>query len=164
VSRGCGKYSGQQSPIFVIRGEIGTSYYLWLTWLGSYNGEPGSSPGGLGVYPRKARFSNWFGPGCQSRQFWNCSSDSAPSEARKRGSGGGSPRKYDDLLTGPSAPQVQSSSAPRAKRENGGLGEDPPGITMDSLTGPSDLQVHLARNYLLTHLARFLGMRIGGGC
>jgi hypothetical protein len=30
------------------------------------------------------------------------SSDSAPSEARKRGSGGGSPRKYDDLLTGPS--------------------------------------------------------------
>ena len=29
-------------------------------------------------------------------------SDSAPSEARKRGSGGGSPRKLDDLLTGPS--------------------------------------------------------------
>jgi hypothetical protein len=28
--------------------------------------------------------------------------DSAPSEARKRGSGGGSPRKHDDLLTGPS--------------------------------------------------------------
>jgi hypothetical protein len=28
--------------------------------------------------------------------------NSAPSEARKRGSGGGSPRKYDDLLTGPS--------------------------------------------------------------
>jgi hypothetical protein len=28
--------------------------------------------------------------------------DSAPSEARKWGSGGGSPRKYDDLLTGPS--------------------------------------------------------------
>jgi hypothetical protein len=27
--------------------------------------------------------------------------DSAPSEARKRGSEGGSPRKYDDLLTGP---------------------------------------------------------------
>jgi hypothetical protein len=25
-----------------------------------------------------------------------------PSEARKRGSGGGSPRKYDDLLAGPS--------------------------------------------------------------
>jgi hypothetical protein len=25
--------------------------------------------------------------------------DSAPSEARKRGSGGGSPRKHDDLLT-----------------------------------------------------------------
>jgi hypothetical protein len=27
--------------------------------------------------------------------------DSAPSEARKRGSGGESPRKHDDLLTGP---------------------------------------------------------------
>jgi hypothetical protein len=31
-----------------------------------------------------------------------------PSEARKRGSGGGSPRKYDDLLTGPSDLDVQS--------------------------------------------------------
>jgi hypothetical protein len=30
--------------------------------------------------------------------------DSAPSEARKRGSGGGSPRKHDDLLTGPFGP------------------------------------------------------------
>jgi hypothetical protein len=28
--------------------------------------------------------------------------DNVPSEARKRESGGGSPRKYDDLLTGPS--------------------------------------------------------------
>jgi hypothetical protein len=34
----------------------------------------------------------------QSIRLWNCASDSAPSEARKRGSGGGSPRKYDDLL------------------------------------------------------------------
>jgi hypothetical protein len=32
-------------------------------------------------------------------------------------------------------------TARRAKRENGGLGEDPPGSTMDSLTGPSNLQV-----------------------
>jgi hypothetical protein len=32
----------------------------------------------------------------------DCANDSAPSEARKRGSGGGSPRKYDDTLTGPS--------------------------------------------------------------
>jgi hypothetical protein len=37
----------------------------------------------------------------QSRQLWSCTSDSAPSEARKRGSGGGSPMKHDDLLTGP---------------------------------------------------------------
>jgi hypothetical protein len=35
-------------------------------------------------------------------------SDSAPSEARERGSGGGSPRKNDDLLTGPSDLDVQT--------------------------------------------------------
>ena len=33
---------------------------------------------------------------------WRTARDSAPSEARKRGSGGGSPRKHDDLLSGPS--------------------------------------------------------------
>jgi hypothetical protein len=43
------------------------------------------------------------------RQLWSCASDSAPSEARKRGSEGGSPRKYDDdSLTGPSDLEVQS--------------------------------------------------------
>jgi hypothetical protein len=36
---------------------------------------------------------------------------SAPSEARKRGSGGGSPRKYDDVLTGPSDLDVQSTQS-----------------------------------------------------
>jgi hypothetical protein len=36
------------------------------------------------------------------------SSDSAPSEARKWASGGGAPRKYDDLLTGPSDLDVQA--------------------------------------------------------
>jgi hypothetical protein len=36
------------------------------------------------------------------KQLWSSANDSAPSEARKRGSGGGSPRKYDDFLTGPS--------------------------------------------------------------
>jgi hypothetical protein len=46
--------------------------------------------------------------GCLNRckpttnQRWSSTDDSAPSEARKRGSGGGSPRKYDHLLTGPS--------------------------------------------------------------
>jgi hypothetical protein len=30
-------------------------------------------------------------------------------------------------------------TARRAKRENGGLGEDPPGSTMTQLTGPWDL-------------------------
>ena len=65
---------------------------------------------------------------------------------RKRGSGGGSPRKRDDLLTGPSDLDFQSRqwtwifsqgsegvvpvTARRAKRENGGLGEDPPGSMM----------------------------------
>jgi hypothetical protein len=39
---------------------------------------------------------------------WSSTSESAPSEARKRGSGGGSPRKYDDLLTGRSDLDVQS--------------------------------------------------------
>jgi hypothetical protein len=34
--------------------------------------------------------------------------DSGPSEARKRGSGGGSPRKYDNLPTGRSDLAVQS--------------------------------------------------------
>jgi hypothetical protein len=33
------------------------------------------------------------------------------------------------------------ATARRAKRENGGLGEDPPGSTMTYLTGPSDLDV-----------------------
>jgi hypothetical protein len=42
------------------------------------------------------------------------SSDSAPSEARKWGSGGGSPRKYDDLLTGASDMDVQNT--PRKAR------------------------------------------------
>jgi hypothetical protein len=44
---------------------------------------------------------------------------------------------YDDLLTGPSDLDVHSRQfravpiiARRAKRENGGLGEDPPGSTM----------------------------------
>jgi hypothetical protein len=44
---------------------------------------------------------------------------------------------YDDLLTGPSDLDAQSGhegglpvTARRAKRENGGLGEDPPGSTM----------------------------------
>jgi hypothetical protein len=39
---------------------------------------------------------------CLGEQSSSSASDSAPSEARKRGSGGGSPRKHDDLLTGPS--------------------------------------------------------------
>jgi hypothetical protein len=32
-----------------------------------------------------------------SRELWSCTSNSVPTEARKRGSGGGSPRKYDNL-------------------------------------------------------------------
>jgi hypothetical protein len=37
-----------------------------------------------------------------------CTSDSGPSEGRKRGSGGGSPKKHDDVLTGPSELDVPS--------------------------------------------------------
>ena len=33
----------------------------------------------------------------QSSEWWSCTGDSAPSEARKWGSGGGSPRKHDDF-------------------------------------------------------------------
>jgi hypothetical protein len=35
--------------------------------------------------------------GANLKQRRSLTDDSAPSEARKRGSGGGSPRKYDDL-------------------------------------------------------------------
>jgi hypothetical protein len=73
----------------------------------------------------------------QPRHLWSCTTDSAPSEARKQGSGGGSPRKYDDLVTGPSTWMLSQSTygavpptTRRAKRENGGLGKDPPGSTM----------------------------------
>jgi hypothetical protein len=38
----------------------------------------------------------------QPRQGWSSTRDSAPSEARKRGSGGGPPRKSGDPLAGPS--------------------------------------------------------------
>jgi hypothetical protein len=59
--------------------------------------------------------------------------DSAPSEARKRGSGGGSPRKYNDLLTGPSDLDAQprhlrsctSDSAPSKARKRGSGGGSP---------------------------------------
>jgi hypothetical protein len=40
--------------------------------------------------------------------YWSGTSDSVPSEARERGSGGRSPRKYDDLLTSGSDLDVQS--------------------------------------------------------
>ena len=69
----------------------------------------------------------------QSRQLWSSASDNGPSGARKRGSGGGYPRKYDDLQQVRRTWISQSSygavpvTASRAKRENGGLGEDPPG-------------------------------------
>jgi hypothetical protein len=43
----------------------------------------------------------------QLRQLRSCASDSTSSEARKRGSGGGSPRKHDEVLTGASDLGVQ---------------------------------------------------------
>jgi hypothetical protein len=39
----------------------------------------------------------------------------------------------------PKSERSEPVTASRAKRENGGLGEDPPGSDDDSLTGPSDL-------------------------
>jgi hypothetical protein len=69
----------------------------------------------------------------QSRQLWNCTSDSAPSEARIRGSEGGTPRKHDDLLTGASDLNVQSrqlwsctsDSVPSEARKRGSGGGSP---------------------------------------
>jgi hypothetical protein len=69
----------------------------------------------------------------QSKQLWSSASGSAPSEARKRGSGGGSPRKYDDILTGPCDLEVQSrqlwscasDSAPSEARKRGSGGGSP---------------------------------------
>jgi hypothetical protein len=64
-------------------------------------------------------------------------------------------RKYDDLLTGPSEQDVQGSlgaapvTARRAKRENGGLREDPSGCTITYLqvfrTWPSDESLYTSR-------------------
>ena len=70
-------------------------------------------------------------------------------EARKRGSGGGSPRKYDNLPTGPSEQDVQSrqlwscasSSAPSEARKRGSGGGSPRKLD-DLLTGPLDQDVH----------------------
>jgi hypothetical protein len=48
--------------------------------------------------------------GVQSRQSWSYANGGVPSEARNRGSGGGSPRKHDDSLKGPSALGVRGGS------------------------------------------------------
>jgi hypothetical protein len=82
----------------------------------------------------------------QTRQVWSCASDSAPSEARKRGSGGGSPRKHDDSLTGPPDLEVQSrqlwscthDSAPSEARKRGSGGGSP-GKSDDPSANPTDL-------------------------
>jgi hypothetical protein len=66
-----------------------------------------------GISPQDIETGGWNGWWCsgvvhsQSVVLWTWSSDSAPSEARKRGSGGGFPRKYDDLLTGLSDLDIQ---------------------------------------------------------
>jgi hypothetical protein len=81
-----------------------------------------------------------------SRQLWSCTNNSAPSEARKRGSGGGSPRKYDDILTRSPGCAVQSrqlwsctnNSAPSEARKRGSGGGSPRKYD-DLLSGPSDL-------------------------
>jgi hypothetical protein len=83
-----------------------------------------------------------------SRRLWSCTSDSAPSEARKRGSGGGSPRKHDDLLTGRLYLDVlsrrlwscTSDSAPSEARKRGSGGGSPKKHD-DLLTGRLDPDV-----------------------
>jgi hypothetical protein len=63
--------------------------------------------------------------------------DSAPSKARKLGSGGGSPGSkmtYQQVVRTWMFSQGSDGAVPvtarRAMRENGGLGEDPSGSTM----------------------------------
>jgi hypothetical protein len=55
-----------------------------------------------------------------TKQLWSSTDDSAPSEARKRGSGGGSPVKYDDLLTGSSDLDVNNPKGPSEASPGGG--------------------------------------------
>jgi hypothetical protein len=72
-------------------------------------------------------------------------SDSAPSEARKRGSGGESPRMHDDLLTALSELDAQprhlrscaGDSTPSEARKRGLFGEDPPRSSMSYVTNRS---------------------------
>jgi hypothetical protein len=45
-------------------------------------------------------------------------------------------------------------TARRAKRENGGLGEDPPRSTMDLLSGPSDLDAQSRQFLPISHIFR----------
>jgi hypothetical protein len=63
----------------------------FLAWNGSQVG--------LGDIPKERPFSIPMSEASYIKQWWSFTDDSVPSEARKRGSGGGSPRKYDDLLT-----------------------------------------------------------------
>ena len=50
--------------------------------------------------------------------------------------------------------ELNSDTARRAKRENGGLGDDPPGSTDDLLTSPWDLEVQSRQGWSLTVTAR----------
>jgi hypothetical protein len=75
---------------------------------------PCEPAGSGGSPPRKARFSyaaerTEAQTHVESTGCWSCTSDSTPSEARKRGSGGGYPRKYDDLLTVPKELDLQTT-------------------------------------------------------
>jgi hypothetical protein len=64
--------------------------------------EPNLSPHGCSDKTNDDLLTGPSDPAVQSRQRGSFTSDSAPSEARKRGSGGGSRRKYDNLPAGPS--------------------------------------------------------------
>jgi hypothetical protein len=73
-------------------------------------------------------------------QLWSRTSDSMPSEARKRGPGGGFPRKYADLSYR-SEGQLwsrTSDSAPSEARKRGSGGKSPRKYDDLSYTGPKD--------------------------
>jgi hypothetical protein len=81
-------------------------------------------------------------------------SDSTPSEARKRGSGGGSPRKSDDPAPGPSdlskhqidhlhsSDQSSTSDSTPSEARKRGSGGGSPRKSDDPAPGPSDLSKH----------------------
>jgi hypothetical protein len=80
----------------------------------------GGNPQERSISKARAERARWGGG---TEQCSSATSDTTPSEARKRRSGGGSPRKYDDLLTCPKGVMGVAIDFEGPSRANtGGLG------------------------------------------